>query len=239
MSIVDNEGNVGQYTSLVLVNNQPVIFYYDVTNQNLKVASLVDNQWLIMVVDSEGDVGRFASAAYNQAAGTVGVTYFNATDDNLKFAYFTGENWFITTVVSEGDVGRYNSLGFDSLGRPHISYYNATNTDLIYVFGNAVQPTEWTFETVDSNGDVGQYTSLGVFQDQVLISYYDATNGNLKTARSTTQGWVINIVDDDNNVGQFTSLAIDQNGIPGIAYHDVFNRNLKFARFILFTWNNN
>jgi len=86
--------------------------------------------------------------------------------------------------------------------------------------------------TVDNVGDVGLYTSIAIGTDGFpIISYYDATNGDLKVIHCS-----IAICspfnnpetpDSVGNVGQFTSIAIGTDGFPILSYYDVTNQDLK------------
>lgn len=69
----------------------------------------------------------------------------------------------------------------------------------------------------------------------VYICYYDATNGNLKLARSTDYGvaWTISTVDNySNDVGNYCSIAVSGSCVY-ISYYDATAGILKmFAKEI-------
>ena len=91
-------------------------------------------------------------------------------------------------------------------------------------------PDDWNTITVDYIGDVGLYTSMVLdASDYPHISYYDATNGDLKCGFLNSSGWYTETVDYIGNVGQYTSLALDTAGYPHISYYDVSNADLKYA----------
>ncbi len=75
---------------------------------------------------------------------------------------------------------------------------------------------------VEPGDDVGRYTDIAVNAlGNVYVSYYDATNGNLRFAwRNPGDGkWTTMRIDGDNtDTGLYTSVAVDQDGIPGVAY---------------------
>jgi succinyl-CoA synthetase alpha subunit len=88
---------------------------------------------------------------------------------------------------------------------------------------------------VDSVGDVGQYTAIAIGADSLpVISYYDATNGDLKVAKcvnaACTGSATITTVDRGGNVGFYIAMAIGTDGLPVMSYSDVTNNDLKVLK---------
>jgi len=159
------------------------------------------------------------------------ISYYDRGNGNLKYAWWSDTTWLSETVDSAGIVGYHTSLALDSSDNPHISYYDGTNDTLKYTW---LSDATWLSETVDSAGQQpdwsGWDTSLALDQaDAPHISYYDATDGNLKFARFDGTVWIIQTVDSGGDVGQYSSLALDQVGCPHISYYDATNGNLKYT----------
>ena len=89
---------------------------------------------------------------------------------------------------------------------------------------------EFITEIVDAPGDVGRDAALALADDDTPhISYYDATNQNLKYAVKVSGTWQTTTVDSTGDVGRYSDIAVDSNGIPHISYYDATNQDLKYA----------
>jgi len=301
LTTIDSTGNVGQSTSLAVVDGCPAISYYDVTNDDLKYARATtsaggsSSDWTqIVTVDSAGDVGLYTTCLV-VVDGCPAISYHDDTNHDLKYARATtstggiASDWTQIVTVDNENVGFYVSLAtvdgcpaisyfefngdlkyarattstgsspgdwvnitvddgammgfFTSLavvdGCPAISYYQGpASYDLRYARATTSTgsfPGDWVKITVDSGGYVGYDTSLAVVDGCPAISYYEATNDDLKYARATTStgsspgDWVKLTLDSGGEVGSYTSLAI-VNGNPAISYWDKTNWDLKYAR---------
>ena len=234
---VDSERRVELYESLytsIALDSQgfPHISYCNNTNYDLRYAYKDASGWHIETVDRAGFVGEYTSIALD-SYDNPHISYYNNTNDDLKYAYKDASGWHIETVDSEEHVGLYTSIALDALGYPHISYYDDTNNDLKYAyksFNPLTQRFEWHIQTVDSEGDVGEYTSIALDSNGYPhISYYDATNGDLKYAYKDASGWHIETVDSEGWVGRYTSIALDSNDNPHISYYDETDGDLKYT----------
>ncbi|MHC4757397.1 MAG: hypothetical protein ACYTE8_01955 [Planctomycetota bacterium] len=61
------------------------------------------------------------------------------------------------------------------------------------------------------------------------ISYYDASNIDLKYATFNGSKWILETVDSSGDVGRYSSITLDSKGRPHISYLDFANGNLKYA----------
>ncbi len=190
---VDSAGDVGTHNSIAIpADGLPVVSYADGNpNFDLKVlkcgnaACSAGNT--VTTVDSAGSVGAYSSIAISLDGFPV-ISYQDSTNADLKVmkcgnATCTSGNT-ITTVDSVGSVGQYTSIAVPADGRPYISYYDTTNTNLkVLRCGNAACSSGNVATTVDSLGDMGLYSSIALnTSDSPVVAYYDNSNGNAKVA---------------------------------------------------------
>jgi hypothetical protein len=85
-------------------------------------------------------------------------------------------------VAGGGPIGQHNSLAIHPVsGRLHVAYFDAVQGDLRYARKDP--GGVWVRRLIDSAGTVGRDTSIAVDGSEVVhISYYDATNQDLKLA---------------------------------------------------------
>ncbi|MCJ7737185.1 MAG: hypothetical protein MUQ10_07720 [Anaerolineae bacterium] len=103
----------------------------------------------------------------------------------------------------------------------------------------SVANAPWFNAEVDTAGDTGQFASVAIDQllGDVYISYYDATNKNLRVARYVGTGgncgeandWHCQTTDSGPNVGRYCSLAVER-GVIDVAYQDSAVGELRYAR---------
>jgi hypothetical protein len=128
--------------------------------------------------------------------------------------------------------GADRSLAYDHHGNPGIVFHDDFAGDLRYA--RRVPGVGWVHSVVDTGGtggDVGSFPSLAYDRyERPAISYFDATNNDLKYARHNGSAWVLEALDTTNGVGDYTSLAFDLLGRPAIAYRDIANTSLKYVQ---------
>jgi hypothetical protein len=205
----------GEYISLALNRkDEPVISYYNARVGDLVVVNCNKDCSTknIRIVDSTGDVGQYSSLVLVTLRDVRGqitqrplISYYDATNGDLKVVYCSDDlcssGNAIQTVDSAGNVGQYTSLAVAaSKGNPVISYYDATNQDLKVVTCDPGSPLAQvpttpcqekqynTIQTVAALGNVGQNNALAVGSNGPVVSYYDATNQDLRLATQGAQG---------------------------------------------------
>jgi hypothetical protein len=248
----------------------PVISYWDETSEDLKFATCdlpasangncdQSGDWATVTVDAAGEVGHNPSIAVG-TSGNPMVSYYDWTNQDLKFATCDqsasangncdqSDDWATVTVDAEGIVGWTTSMALDANGHPVICYQDVTNEDLKFATcdlpasanGNCDQSGDWATLTVDAAGEVGHNPSMAVdTSGNLMVSYYDSTNEDLKFAvcdlsasvnGNCDQGgdWSVATVDAVGVVGRFSSVAVDSNGDPSISYWDQTDGDLRVA----------
>lgn len=232
---VDEEGIVGIYASHALDSNgNPHFSYYDEGEAQLKYAKWNGTDWESEVVDNEGDVGLFTSIAID-SKDYPHIIYTDLWNGPMKYARWDGEEWHIEIVGTEmgAAAGWYSSIAIDKNDLPHISYYSWANTNIYYVYSDG---SEWNFDLVDSRG--WQHNSIALdSNDRPHISYGEMRELGLGYSYWNGTNWVREVIDDSSPyLGTHSSIALDENDLPMISYYDETNRDLKFARPGLETW---
>jgi len=197
-STIDSVGLVGWYTSITIgTNGNPIISYWDQTNQDLKVAACKNptcigateaDRSTNSTIDSVGLVGAHTSTAIGTNGNPI-ISYLDDTNGDLKVAACnnptcTGstelERSTNSTIDSNGVVGWYSSIAIGTNGNPIISHYLISG-DLKVAACNNPTCTTSTNTTIDSDGFVGWYTSITIGTNgNPIISYWDQTNQDLK-----------------------------------------------------------
>jgi ribosomal protein S27E len=226
--IVDSNGNVGSFTSMVLDDqDHPHISYFDESNYWLKYAKWTGNDWNIEVIDT--DCGGFypkTSIALDEN-NRPHIAYESDSDYCLKYARWTGSSWIIQTVDPTYSTGDFASLALDSNDNPHISYFYRNNGDLRYAKWTG---GNWEISTAASGTWVGEESSLALdSNDNPYISYRDSDDEKLKLARWSGGAWNIETIYDGTPFE--TCIAIDSNDNPHISFYKTETEDLCYARW--------
>ena len=93
---------------------------------------------------------------------------------------------------------------------------------------------KWVTETLDQTSglEVGSFCAAAVHgaTGRLHVTYYDATNRDLRYARKDPgKAWVRKVLDVAGDVGSHASIALDSAGVVHIAYRDETNLRLKIA----------
>jgi hypothetical protein len=234
---IDYDGHdVGYASSLALTTSGfPHISYLDITLSAQKFARSGGTSFLRSYPFDPTHTGLYSSI--DLYSGFPSIATYDTDDFDLLFARMTDTGWKYQTVQDTFDVGQYVSLKLDSSGNPHVSYYDATNKNLIYATWN-VGATRWLTDVVANTGDVGKFSSLALSSTgRPYISYYDESNNSLRMAYKSILGiWTDQLVDDGDTggatpdkVGWYSSIDVDSTDNPYISYYDVTTGDLRFA----------
>lgn len=186
-------GSTGSQSSMILVNGNPAIAYYDPVDRNLKFVRATDARgttWLPPVtVADRGDVGQFPSLAIinNNPA----ITYYDATNGMLCFVRSTdisGVDWGVPVIVDSDPV---SALGVQSTGKviiggTFLEFDGSPRTRLARLMPTGALDTTFTAEV---NGEIRDIAVLS--DDSVVIAgAFTEVNGSARNriARLSAEG---------------------------------------------------
>jgi hypothetical protein len=201
---VDNNGNVGQYSSIAVdKENNSHIGYYDATGRNLKYAKFENGIWNIETVDNNpGDVGKYA-AIITDIINKPSISYFYDGNNYLKLAYKESTNSPFDLITGpSADLTNCKSTSI-VLSRmyycPIVAYFDNNDLNLkLTIFKNSsgdipIDPfgNGWATEIVGSSSHWLEDISLALDNgDEPHIAYIDVagTTANLKYAKKNCVG---------------------------------------------------
>jgi hypothetical protein len=140
--------DVGMHSSLVVVNGNPAIAYYDATRGNLLFKRALDadgTTWdEVMVLDNANLTGEFPSMKI--VNGNPAIAYHEFTSSKLKYIRANdanGTSWGAPIIVENNWlVGEYAHLEVVN-GNPAIAFYNSLTGDLMYNRSNDMNGDTW------------------------------------------------------------------------------------------------
>ena len=227
MVSIDDSSTLGTQASIALDGFARLhIGFYDITSSSLKHATLSTETWEISTVAFVNTLDSAVSIAVD-AGGRARLIYHE--NGELRLANNMTGDWVWESVDTAGDVGSHADLVLDSIGRIHISYYDATQRHLKYAQGTT---GDLTTQIIDAWGDVGRYTSIALDPSGAAhVSYYDALSQRLKYATNAPGFWIREFVAETDSAGASSAIAVDAEGIVHLSFVDGAGQLTHATRF--------
>lgn len=193
-----------------------------------------------------GPITFYADSTISMAIGSDGFPVISYCDDSAGFGTLhvakcydsmcSIVNTIPVFVLGDGHTtGWQSSITIGTDGFPIIAYGDNSVKDLRVAKCNDLECADVTITSVDSTAaNVGDYPSITIGSDGLpVISYYDATNYDLKVLKcgtaSCNSGNTITAVETSGATGYYTSITIGNDGFPIISYKGA-SGDLKIAK---------
>lgn len=222
LTTVDSVGDVGGELSLAFDSKgKPCIAYYDITNADLKYASLESNGWQVTTLDFTGNVGSSPSLAFG-SDGKPSIAYQDVTNSRVKYANHDGSNWQFTIVAEVG--ANLPSLAFGPNGKPAIAYRLGTSARLAR-FDETWITEAVSVATVLSKAVLAfdSRNGMPVVAYQLLFNQFifdSDTYSDFEIEKAVFNGvtWDRNVMLTNGSGGYAPSIKSGPNALPAVAH---------------------
>jgi hypothetical protein len=220
-----------------------------ICERNLKVAHWdFSNPWEFWLVDDHHDQGRVGlwSSIVLDYMGNMHIAYMDEKYDKLKYAFWNRSkpDWVVPDDGVDGvypaTLGSMCSIALEDIGgigipgKPVISYLDFGGGKLKIARLTDLSSNTWAKKVIDAEDNTGWWTSIAVDGDKkIYISYYNATDGDLKFASGKFNGtWSIKTIRPKiYGEGLYSSLALNPaDGHPAIVHYNKTLGRLEHSR---------
>ena len=156
------------------------------------------------------------------------IVYYDNNDSKLKLKYSSAAidgssitpnvTWQDASVEFPDYVGSYVSMAIDSNDGIHIAAFDASDSDLVYMYLSSYNSNKLEKHVIDQSGSVGNWTQIKLNSSNVpYISYYNSTEAGQRDAvklayANATAGNITAGVDSDN----YTTGSWEYMTVPAI-----------------------
>jgi hypothetical protein len=189
------KANVGEYVTALDYKGSLQLYYYDVTNGNLRHAWWSNGRWSYNTMDGSSgaggklnaNVGEYVSAM--QYGTSLQLYYYDVTNGNLRHAWWSNGRWSYNTMDGSSDNVGTKVTTTQYKGTLYVFYYDATTSvwRVDYWYHNT-----WYYFDLDGSAEaisnsanpVGGQLSATAFNSTLEMFYRDSS-GSLRHSWAT------------------------------------------------------
>ena len=235
-TIVDSVGDVGQMSSLAIVDEFPAIAYEDHDANDLRYVRALDAQGTTWgTSQTVGSYVYYGKIELIVVDGYPAIAYYDYWDENLYFVRATdaqGSNWGSPICVDCEVYDRGDELSMAIInGFPAVVYQDYDNDQVLFVRAINAQGSAWGTPILVSE-EYANDIEMVVANGKPAVSYFNKYDDTVEyvlanDANGTTWGSV-QILDTLTDYDELEMKIV--NGNPAIAYYDLDNEIMYFIR---------
>lgn len=230
----------GDFIAFDYFEGEPVVAYYESTNNDLMLATRLDGAWTVKALEKQGDVGAHVSMAA-AADGHLHFAYYDGSAGGLKYAMLEegGEltveevAGFAGAASDASNVGTWSVVAPQPVANldpaavtPKILYYDESRRVLKLAERSGAG---WKNSVVDDQAFVGTDAALvWLPEGDLAAAYFDGYNLDLKLARRSANGWSYQTLLSQGAVGMYNAMQALPNGKLALTTYNLSRGELDF-----------